>query len=153
MNSSKNRTNEFIFTSMLCVFVSFLEEIEDAEKVFRNHLTFNWWISKWDYWFWITVCVLSIIHTGRSLFLMRMSLIVKSSPWALSISWCKFRQFTDCLDGSFHSIYIRTVMPCPIIGHKMFCVSPNFWCETKKVFTYCGSHKHFEPDKKMIRIQ
>ena len=41
MNSSKNRRNEFIFTSMLCVFVSFLEEIEDAEKVFRNHLTFN----------------------------------------------------------------------------------------------------------------
>ena len=40
VNSSKKRTNEFVFTSMRCVFVRFLEEIEDSEKTFRN-LTFS----------------------------------------------------------------------------------------------------------------
>ena len=33
MNASKKRTNEFVFS---CVFVRFLEEIEDTKKVFRN---------------------------------------------------------------------------------------------------------------------
>ena len=41
VNSSKKRTNEFVFTSMRCVFVCFLEEIEDSIKAFRNYLTFN----------------------------------------------------------------------------------------------------------------
>ena len=41
MNSSKKRTNEFLFTSMRCVFVCFLEEIEDSKKAFRNYLTFS----------------------------------------------------------------------------------------------------------------
>ena len=41
VNSSKKRTNEFIFTSMRCVFVRFLEEIEDNKKAFRNCLTFS----------------------------------------------------------------------------------------------------------------
>ena len=36
VNSSKKRTNEFVFTSMRCVFVRFLEEIEDSKKAFRN---------------------------------------------------------------------------------------------------------------------
>ena len=27
--------------------------------------------------------------------------------------------------GIRHSIYIRTVMPCPFTGHKMFCAAPN----------------------------
>ena len=40
VNSSKKRTNEFIFTSMQRVFVRFLEDIEDSEKAFRNYLTF-----------------------------------------------------------------------------------------------------------------
>ena len=40
-DSSKKRTNEFIFTSMRCVFVRFLEEIEDSKKAFQNYLTFN----------------------------------------------------------------------------------------------------------------
>ena len=34
--SSKKRTNEFVFTTMRCVFVCFLEEIEDTKKTFRN---------------------------------------------------------------------------------------------------------------------
>ena len=41
MNSSKKRTNEFVFTTMQCVFIRFWEEIEDAKKTFRNYLTFN----------------------------------------------------------------------------------------------------------------
>ena len=35
MNSSKKRMNEFIFTNMRCVFVRFLEEIEDIKKPFE----------------------------------------------------------------------------------------------------------------------
>ena len=34
VNSSKKRTNEFIFTSMRRVFVYFLDEIEGAKKTF-----------------------------------------------------------------------------------------------------------------------
>ena len=41
VNSSKKRTNEFVFTTMRRVFVRFLEEIEDTKKTFRNYLTFN----------------------------------------------------------------------------------------------------------------
>ena len=35
MNSSKKRMNEFVFTTMRCVFVLFLEEIEDTKKPFE----------------------------------------------------------------------------------------------------------------------
>ena len=41
VNSSKKRTNEFVFTTMRRVFVSFLKEIEDTRKTFCNHLIFN----------------------------------------------------------------------------------------------------------------
>ena len=41
VNSSKKRTNEFVFTSMRRVFIHFLEEIEDSKKAFRNYLTFS----------------------------------------------------------------------------------------------------------------
>ena len=41
VDSSKKRTNEFVFTTMRCVFVRFLEEIEDSKKAFRNYLTFS----------------------------------------------------------------------------------------------------------------
>ena len=34
VNSSKKRMNEIIFTTMRCVFVCFLEEIEDTKKTF-----------------------------------------------------------------------------------------------------------------------
>ena len=40
-DSSKKRTNEFVFTSMRCVFVHFLEEIEDTKKTFHNYLIFR----------------------------------------------------------------------------------------------------------------
>ena len=43
LNSSKDRTNEFGFTSMGRGFVCFLEEIEDSKKAFRNYLTFTTW--------------------------------------------------------------------------------------------------------------
>ena len=36
VNSSKERTNEFVFTTMRRAFVRFLEEIEDTKKTFRN---------------------------------------------------------------------------------------------------------------------
>ena len=38
VNSSKKRTNEFIFTTMRRVFVHFLEEIEDLKKNFSKLL-------------------------------------------------------------------------------------------------------------------
>ena len=41
VNSSKKRTNEFVFTTMRRVFVCFLEEIKDSKKAFWNYLTFN----------------------------------------------------------------------------------------------------------------
>ena len=36
MNSSKKRTNKFVFTTVRRVFVRFLEEIEVTTKTFRN---------------------------------------------------------------------------------------------------------------------
>ena len=41
MNSSKKRTNEFVFATMRRVFIRFLEEIEDTTKTFRNYRTFT----------------------------------------------------------------------------------------------------------------
>ena len=41
VNSSKNRRNEFVITSMRRVFVRFLEEIKESKKAFRNYLTFK----------------------------------------------------------------------------------------------------------------
>ena len=38
-DSPKKRTNEFVFTTMRCVFVHFLEKIEDSKEAFRNYLT------------------------------------------------------------------------------------------------------------------
>ena len=43
-------------------------------------------------------------------------------------------------------------MPRPFTGPKMFWAGPNFLCQTKNLFTHCGRHKHFVPDKKMICI-
>ena len=40
-DSSKKRTNEFIFITMQHVFVCFLDEIGDSKKAFRNYLTFS----------------------------------------------------------------------------------------------------------------
>ena len=52
-----------------------------------------------------------------------------------------------------NTILGKKIMPCPFTGPKIFCAGPNFLCQNKKLFTYCGSHKHFGPDKKMICIQ
>ena len=41
VNSSWKQTNEFVFNSMLGVFVCFLEEIEESKKAFRNYRTFK----------------------------------------------------------------------------------------------------------------
>ena len=54
VNSSKKRTNEFVFTTMRRVFVCFLEEIEDTEKTFQNYLTFK---HVFLFWIWLT-CLL-----------------------------------------------------------------------------------------------
>ena len=53
---------------------------------------------------------------------------------------------------SYTNLFWVTLIPCPFTGCKMFCAGPNFFCRTKNLFTYCASHKHFVPDKKMICI-
>ena len=53
----------------------------------------------------------------------------------------------------FENCNLSELMPCPFTGPKMFWAGHNFLCQTKNLFTYCGSHKHFVPDKKMICIQ
>ena len=51
-------------------------------------------------------------------------------------------------------VFVPTpLMSCSFTGPKMFGAGPNFLCQTKNLSTYCGSHKHFVPDKKMICIQ
>ena len=40
-DSSKKRTNEFVFTGMRRVFVRFLEESSARKKTFRDYLTFT----------------------------------------------------------------------------------------------------------------
>ena len=40
-DSSRNRTNEFVFTSMRRVIVRFLEESSARKKPFRDYLTFT----------------------------------------------------------------------------------------------------------------
>ena len=42
-DSSKKRTNEFVFTSMRRVFVRFFEESSARKKTFRDYLTFITW--------------------------------------------------------------------------------------------------------------
>jgi hypothetical protein len=37
----------------------------------------------------------------------------------------------------------NVLMPCPFTGPKMFWARPNFLFQTKNLFTFCGSHKHF----------
>ena len=61
-----------------------------------------------------------------------------------------FTDFTYLVTTIFKGF---TFMPCPFTGPKMFWAGPNFLCQTKNLFTYCGSHKLFVPDKKMICIQ
>ena len=39
-------------------------------------------------------------------------------------------------------------MPWPLPGSKLFWAGPYVLCLTKNLSTYCGSHKHFVPDKR-----
>ena len=41
-DSSKKRTNEFVFTSMRRVFVRFSEDSSARKNPFRDYLTFSW---------------------------------------------------------------------------------------------------------------
>ena len=50
-------------------------------------------------------------------------------------------------------LWIVYIMPCPFTGPKMFSAGVNHLCQTKNLFTYCGSHKYFVPDKKMVCTQ
>jgi hypothetical protein len=43
---------------------------------------------------------------------------------------------------------LQCLMSCPFTGPKMFWAGPNFLCHTKNLFTNCGSHNHFVPDKR-----
>ena len=58
-----------------------------------------------------------------------------------------------CFYVQRHAQKYSRLMPCPFTGPKMFCAVPIFLCQTKNLFTNCGSHKHFVPNKKMICIQ
>ena len=83
----------------------------------------------------------------------------KNSGWKM-ILFYSFEKFPSEQLGLCHNIgitYIWSIvlklMPCPFTDPKRFCAGPNFLCRTKDLFTYCGSHKHFVPDKNMICIQ
>jgi len=59
----------------------------------------------------------------------------------------------NLLERTLKAMMDSNLMPWPFTGPKMLWAGPNFLCQTKNLFTYCGSHKHFVPDKKMICIQ
>ena len=71
------------------------------------------------------------------------------------IDWLRFEFGVMLTFGQSRQFqnFLEIFMPCPFTGHKMFCAGPNFLFRTKNLFTFCGSHKHFVPDKKMICIQ
>ena len=48
---------------------------------------------------------------------------------------------------------VKGLVPCPFTSPKMFWADPVFLCQIKNLFSYCGTQKHFVPDKKMICIQ
>ena len=50
LNSSKKRTNEFVFTSMRRVLVCIVEEIENSKKAFRNYMTFSFFTQIFMNW-------------------------------------------------------------------------------------------------------
>ena len=54
--------------------------------------------------------------------------------------------------SSSHSKNIQNFIPCCFTGPKMFWAGQKILCQTKNLYTYCGSHKHFVPDKKIICV-
>ena len=67
------------------------------------------------------------------------------------LCWSKFfepAQKFACIYCLFINFWAGTKL-----GPKMFWACPYFFCQTKNLFAFCGSHKDFVPDKKMICIQ
>ena len=94
VNSSKKRTNEFVFTTMRRVFVRFLEEIEDTKKTFRNYLTF----SIYDYLvlnFYYLACFRSFFgrnwrHQNSTTLTTQCAILLHHSPTRMPSSWSHF---------------------------------------------------------------
>ena len=100
VNSSKKRTNEFVFTTMRGVFVRFLEEIEDTKKTFGNYLTFSWVVAKHISQLVLRACFFSVLLlkclTPQSINLWR-------KPPGISIFSCndKPQFFSFCHDNTY----------------------------------------------------
>ena len=58
----------------------------------------------------------------------------------VKICWPFLRSRSDKIQKQILNHSDR-LMHCPFTGPKMFCAGPNFFCQTKNLFTYCGSHK------------
>ena len=77
-DSSKKRTNEFVFTSMQRVFVRFLEESSARKKTFRDYLTFSqankglrlFWLISWDF-FWSCILWNSMVPQDQDVYSFR----------------------------------------------------------------------------------
>ena len=65
------------------------------------------------------------------------------------VQWAPLSPICKSTQTNKYLIFLNAVMPCPFTGLKMFWARPNFLCQTKNLFTFCGSHKHSVPDKKI----
>ena len=87
---------------------------------------------------------------------MNSSLFLKVLSTFLTSYSSDFQRNTEIFGKNLHHGFEKSadlLMPCPFTGPKKFCSGPNFLSQHKNLFTYCASHKHFVPDKKMICIQ
>ena len=99
----------------------------------------------------------SLVNENTAYF--KLSMLCTESLYNDSI--CDFENFLpacnfdegDCDNGEGKLLIKILLQPCPFRGLKLFWAGPNFLCQTKSLFTYCGSHKHSVPVKKMICIQ
>ena len=108
---------------------------------------------------WKTLILSEVIQLTRlNVLLSKLTLIRKEKQFLLLV--LHFHNLNTkakylSLDKETMPIYFQVkitviLMPCPFTGPKMLCAGPHFLFRTKNVFTYCASHKHFVPDKKMI---
>ena len=81
VNSSKKRTNEFVFTTMRCVFVRFLEEIENTKKSFQNYITFNKLITYLYFSEWKSFWCFTWIQTLNVPWIVVLKLVSISNNW------------------------------------------------------------------------
>ena len=81
-------------------------------------------------------------------------IVLPTRPYALIVLKNSKRSFKK-YDGILYGEHNKTYHPSDALSfyRKMFWAGPNFLSQTKNLFTYCTSHKHFVPDKKMICIQ